>query len=299
MTPRYEGTPPPGLESPIRKYIFWTIITIVAIFVLSTVKGFFTSVPEGYVGLHTRFKAFTGTVHEPGLTFKTPFIEDVVAVETRLLRYDTKAAAASSDSQDVFIDATVNYRVPNEEAAAVFTGVGLDYRNRIIEPAVQGSIKAQTAKYKAQEMLQKREDVRTGMTVALQDQLKSHGILIESVNITNIDFNPEYKKRIEEAAQADQDARTQEKLTIVAENTAKQRVATAEGDKNVAIAKAQGEAEATRIVAEALKNNPDFLKLKELEVQLKWAEKWGGVFPQYLFGGGASMPALPLFNLNK
>ena len=53
--------------------------------------------------------------------------------------------------------------------------------------------------------------------------------------------------------------------------------------KRSAIIKANGEAEAIRVVANAAaeaKSNPAFLALRQLEVEAKRIEKWNGQYPQ-------------------
>ena len=63
----------------------FAFIVIVALIILG--NSYFV-VNEGQKAIVTRFGAPMGEVREPGLNFKTPFIEDVLYFDTRILKWD-------------------------------------------------------------------------------------------------------------------------------------------------------------------------------------------------------------------
>ncbi|MEP9358116.1 SPFH domain-containing protein [Sphingomonas sp. KR3-1] len=65
---------------------------------------------------------------------------------------------------------------------------------------------------------------------------------------------------------------------------AQANVATATADAEARVAKAQGDAKAIQVEAEAIRTNPEIVKLRAVE-------KWNGVLPTYT-GGAAPMPFL-------
>ncbi|NYT40797.1 prohibitin family protein [Sphingomonas sp. R-74633] len=65
---------------------------------------------------------------------------------------------------------------------------------------------------------------------------------------------------------------------------AQANVATARANSDARIAKAKGDAEAIQVEAEAIRTNPEIVKMRAVE-------KWNGVMPTYM-GGGAPMPFL-------
>jgi prohibitin 2 len=79
-------------------------------------------------------------------------------------------------------------------------------------------------------------------------------ILLEDVSIVDLDFSKEYQKSVESKQVAQQDA---ERSKFVVEK--------AQQDKQAAIARASGEARAAELIGEAVNQNPNFLKLRQLE----------------------------------
>ena len=67
---------------------------------------------------------------------------------------------------------------------------------------------------------------------------------------------------------------------------------TPEAEQKVATAKA--EAESIRLQSEAA-SNEKYVSLKRLEVELEWAKKWNGQYPQNIYAGAP----IPLLNLGK
>lgn len=66
-----------------------------------------------------------------------------------------------------------------------------------------------------------------------------------------------------------------------------------EGEAKKAVKIAQGEADALRLVNEAAKEaneNPLFLELKKLEVEVKRLDRWDGKYPQWYMGGTSDAP---------
>jgi regulator of protease activity HflC (stomatin/prohibitin superfamily) len=92
-------------------------------------------------------------------------------------------------------------------------------------------------------------------------------ILIETISITNFEFPSDFNDAITSK-------QTQVQKAQEAENKVKEIQAVAQQ----AIAQAEGQAEAIRIINDQLRNSPDYIKW--LSVQ-----KWNGVLPLYLGGG--------------
>jgi regulator of protease activity HflC (stomatin/prohibitin superfamily) len=67
---------------------------------------------------------------------------------------------------------------------------------------------------------------------------------------------------------------------------AQANVATATANANAAIAKAQGDAQANKLIADSIAANPQI-------VQLRAIEKWNGVLPQYQLGGATPFINVP------
>src|SRR3989338_4229349 len=247
--------------------IFWIII-------LALIKPAFPfgTVPAGHRGVQLRFNAVTGKAFNEGLFFRIPFIEQVVRVNVQTQKHEVKALAYSKDIQTVDSTLALNYHLNPETVADLYQEVGLGYRERIIDPAIQESVKAATAKFTAQELIEQRPLVKDEIQTHLRERLSGRDIVVEEFSIVNFDFSDVYEQAVEKKQVAQQEALTEKNRLERVKYEAEQRVA-----------QAKGEAEAIRIQTEAIKAQGG-----EAYVELKRVEKWDGKYPQTYFGGNAT-----------
>ncbi len=227
------------------------IIVIAA--VLLVIIGFLTfqSVPAGQKGVVLRFGAVTGRIMNEGLNTKLPFADSVVKMSVQTQMYEAQGLAASKDLQDVKATVALNYRLDPAKVAEIYQTLGMDYVDRIAKPQVQEVVKAISARYNAEDMITKRENVKDDITSSLKDRLSERGIIVEAVSITNFEFSSEFTKAIEAKVVATQQALQAENKLRQIEVEARQVEAAAKGQANAAIAKAEGDAQAIKIVAQA------------------------------------------------
>ncbi len=238
----------------------------------------FGTVGAGERGVMLRFNAVTGKVLDEGLYFRLPFVERVIVMDTKVEKEQVDASAASSDLQTVNSKVAVNYHLRPEAVASIYQSVGVNYRERLLDPALQESVKASTAKYTAEELVTKREMVRDEIKTHLTTKLTAYGIVVDDFNIVNFDFSKSFNEAIEAKVTAEQNA-------IAAKNKLEQ----VKYEKEQRITSAQGEAEAIRIQAQAITQQGG----KEY-VNLKWVEKWNGQLPTTSLGS-----AVPLVSITQ
>jgi prohibitin 2 len=223
------------------------IIIIVGGFIFSS----FTTVPAGHRGVVIRFGAATGRVLNEGLQTKVPFLDSVVKMSVQTQKYEANAVSASGDLQDVNTTIALNWHLDPSMAADVYKNIGLDFIERLAAPAIQETVKQVTAKYIAEDLILKRDEVKNAITTNLAERLVSRGIITETVSITNFRFSDTFTAAIEAKVSAEQavlEARNKlERVKVEAQ----QREAEARGEANARIAKAQGEAEYIRVVTDA------------------------------------------------
>ncbi len=242
----------------------------------------FGQVPAGARGVVLRFGAVTGQIKDEGIYFVTPWVETVEIMSVQTEAYEAEAEAASFDLQDVRTKVTLNYSLDPADVATVYRNLRRDFVTRIIKPAVQEAVKASTAKFKADELITKRETVKEAIQRVLTDRLSNHGIRVDALSITDFAFSEEFTKAIEAKVTATQRAlEAQQNL---------QRVKF-EAQQAIELAKAQ--AEALRLQRQNI--TAELVELRRIEAQVKAIEKWNGVMPQFV-GAGAPVPILDLFN---
>lgn len=227
-------------------------ITVGIILILvGIILGSFTTIPAGHRGVVVRFSAVTGTVLEEGLQTKLPFIDSVVKMSIQTQKYEADAASASRDLQDVSTTIALNYKLDPGQAAEVYRTLGNEYIDRIAAPAIQETIKQVTARYAAEDLILRRDEVKNDITTTLSARLLERGIITEAVSITEFQFSTTFTAAIEAKVGAEQavfEARNKlERVKVEAQQAEEEAI----GIANARIAKANGEAEYIRVVTDA------------------------------------------------
>ena len=260
------------------------VITIVAIFLaLNTI----TFVGAGDRCVLTTWGAVSGTVLQPGLNFKIPIANGAECMSVQTQKVTADAEAASQDLQIVSSTVALNYHVNPDTISILYRDVGRNYESKVIDQAIQESVKASTALYTAEELIGLRASVKEDIRTNLKNRLAVYNIEVEDISITNFDFSPEFNAQIEAKVTALQRALTEENNLKAIEFQAQQKIAQAEGEAQATLRNAQAEAEAIRITGQALKENPKL-------VDLEWVKRWNGQMPHTTIGGSGVVPILDI-----
>lgn len=247
------------------------IATYTLIFITLSVLFFSTVyvIDAGYSGVLLTFGKVEPTAVQPGLHFKLPIIQGIVPIEVRTQKYEADASASSSDLQVVTAKIATNYHLVASSVPQLYNDIGLSYTERVIQPMEQEVVKAVTAKFTAEELITKREEVRQEIKRLMTERLQSRSIIVEEVSIVNFDFSPSFNEAIENKVTMEQNA-------LAAKNKLEQ----VKYEAQQQIEEARGKAEAISIESQALRENPDILQLRAIE-------KWNGIMPQVT---GGAMP---------
>lgn len=243
---------------------------------IATIIGFFTAtvitVPAGQAAIVMRFGAVDG-YFSPGIHMMTPYVNTISMTETRTQKETAACNAASKDLQIVSTKIALNYHINAATVAKLYKNVGPDYKARIIDPAVQESLKQVTAQYTAEELVKRRADVKSKIETEITQRLLTYGITVEplGLSITDFDFSPEFNTAIEQKQVAQQ---TAEKQKYVLQQAVL--------EKQTEITKAEGQAQASKIRALALKSQGGGRVIAE-----KWIDRWDGKLP--IVSGSSNM----------
>jgi len=102
------------------------------------------------------------------------------------------------DLQMVNLSLRVLYKPRPDMIHEVYRFLGEDYDGRVLPSIVNEVLKAVVAKYTAQSMLTKREEVSRRIREDLDLRLSDFYIMLEDVSITDLHFGAEFTKAIEE-----------------------------------------------------------------------------------------------------
>ncbi len=223
---------------------------------------------------------------DEGLHFVVPFQDTVVNMEVRTLLFVKGTSSASKDLQTVTTEVTVNYHPDPESINILYKEVGLNYQNRIIAPAVEEVVKQVTANYNAEELITKRPLVKSDIEIEITKRLNVYNLITEVISITDFQFSQLFSASIESKVEAEQKALKAENDLRRIEVEARQRAAQAEGVARANVAEAQGEAEAIKIINEALAQNPNYLEWLKTQI-------WDGKLPLVVGEGGTPFIQIP------
>ena len=223
---------------------------------------------------------------EEGLHFVVPFQDSVVNMEVRTLKFVKSTSSASKDLQTVSTEVTVNYRPSPNSVNTLYKEVGLEYESRIIQPAVEEVVKQVTARYNAEELITKRPQVKSDIEQEITTRLNVYNVNTDVISITDFQFSPLFAQAIESKVEAEQKAQKAENDLIRIEVEARQLEAQAQGLAAANIAEASGEAEAIRIINEALAQNPFYLEWLKTQA-------WDGKLPLVVGEGGTPFIQIP------
>jgi regulator of protease activity HflC (stomatin/prohibitin superfamily) len=182
--------------------------------VLSVLVLFFFGMPfqivgTGYAGVVTRLGKTTGRVVQPGFSWKAPFIDNVILFNLRTVKSEVEAIAATKDLQDVTANVAIVYRLEPATLEDLYTeiGSGENVSTVIILPIVQESIKQTTARFTAEELITRREEVKTQIDKSLNTKLATYNVVVQEVAITNFEFSRQFSNAVEAKQVAEQKAK--------------------------------------------------------------------------------------------
>lgn len=251
--------------------------SVVALFAMILFLGSFTIITPGDVGVVVRLGDISRSLSS-GIHLKFPIIESVEKITVQTQKEQVETDAASQDLQTVKAVVAVNYNVDSTKVAELYKTVGLDYKVRVIDPAIQEAVKAATAKYTAEQLITKRSLVKEDILSSLKSILSPKDIAVSDVSITNFDFSPSFNQAIEAKVTAEQQALQSKNLLEQKKYEAEQIVVTATAN-----------AQSIKIQAEAITQQGG-----ANYVQLEAIKKWKGDVPTYMMGN-----VTPFINLTK
>lgn len=272
-----------GVKGMMKKTLPRILGLLVAVVVFFVFLNPFVIIGAGERGVVLNFGAVSPTVLDEGLHFRIPIMQKIIKLDVKVQKSQTDAEAASKDLQETFSTIALNFHILPEKVNWIYQKLGADFKERIIDPAVQEVVKAVTAKYTAVEVITQREKVRSEIRELLKQRLNVYNIIVDDFSIVNFKFSSQFTQAIENKQTAEQLAlkaqRDLDRIKIEAEQK---------------IAQAQAEAEALRLQKENV--TTPLVKLRQIEATLKAIEKWDGHLPKVTSG---VIPFIDVKNLDR
>ena len=253
------------------KKIVLSIALLIVLWIAIRVLNPFVLVGAGERGVVLNFGAVQNNVLGEGLHLRVPLMQKIALMDVRIQKSQTDAESVSKDLQDTKSVVAVNYHASPDKVNKIFQSIGTEFKERIVDPAVQEVVKAVTARYTAVELITQREKVRNEIKDLLRQRLITYDIMVDDFSIVNFRFSQQFEAAIESKQTAEQLAfkaqRDLERIKI-------------EADQKIASAKA--EAESLRLQKENV--TPQMIQLRKIEASIKAIEKWDGHMPKITSG---------------
>ncbi|UBF19786.1 SPFH superfamily protein [Halorubrum virus HRTV-22] len=230
-------------------------------------------VDEGNVAVVTEWGDATGEVLQPGANWITPVKHDTVTLSTRQQAYTMTSnpgegakdfadpiVVKTADGVETTFDVTVRYQLPNDPEQV--TDFYTDYKTlenaeqRMIRTTLSKQMLITTGSMATSEVYTSSGQTEITMDARerLEEKFSNTGLILDSVQITKVNFPQSYERSITEKEVAQQ-----------RELKAEAEVEVAKQEARAQIERAQGEAKANEIVAESVRNNPELIQIRYIE----------------------------------
>lgn len=193
-------------------------------------------------------------VIKEGTHFKIPYFQDPKVFDVRTRPRAIPTVTGTKDLQMVNITLRLLSRPNMEKLPVIYQQLGLDYDERILPSIANEVLKSVVAQYDAEELLKRREQVSLEVRKQLTQRAQDFNIDLDDISITHLTFGKEFASAIERKQVAQQEAERQKFVVMKAEQ-----------ERKASVIRAEGEAEAAKMISDALRKGPALLELRRLE----------------------------------
>uniref|UniRef100_A0A0N5AXS4 Prohibitin n=1 Tax=Syphacia muris TaxID=451379 RepID=A0A0N5AXS4_9BILA len=197
-------------------------------------------------------------VYKEGLHFRVPWFQYPIIYDIRARPNQIRSPTGSKDLQMVNIGLRVLSRPDPNSLPKIYRMLGLNWEERILPSICNEVLKSVVAKFNASQLITQRQQVSLLVRKGLIERALDFNIILDDVALTELAFSPQYSAAVEAKQVAAQEA---QRASFLVEKAKQQR--------QEKIVQAEGEATSAKLIGEAIRQDPGFLKLRKLRAAQK------------------------------
>ena len=242
-------------------------LVIVALVVIVTKSALYV-IDEKEIAIKFKLGEIVTIINEPGLYFKTPFVNNVKFFDKRIQTLDERPDRfLTGEKKNVIVDSYVKWKIADAKRFYTSTGGDIITANSRLSAVVKDGLRNEFGKRTIQEVVSgNRKEIMRKMTKIAKKGAKEFGIAVIDLRIKRIDLSVEVNESVYNRMSAER-KRIAKDLRAKGAEAAEIIQATADKERSIILAnayrdsekiKGDGDAEASSIYAEAFTKNKEF-----------------------------------------